>query len=125
PVAQVATGNAAPQPVAVVKTAAPVPPPVAQANASPKRTTSAPVLSGAALNAAAGVTLSAPAGATTTGGSTTAGAVVKVDDGPPPPVFTPRAPVRPISGGVLNGRAVSMPAPEYPEPAKRMRASGQ
>ena len=120
PVAQTPATSAAPQPVAVVKTVAPAPQPIS----APKRTTSAPVLPGAALSAAAGVTLSAPAGAMTTGASVTAGAVVKVDDGPPPPVFVPRAPVRPISGGVLNGRAVSMPAPEYPEPAKRMRASG-
>ncbi len=119
PAAQTPAGNVATQPVAVVKTGAPAPPPTAQ------RTTGAPSLPAAMLNATANTTLSAPAGATTTGMSGAAAAVVKGDDGPPPPPApAPRAPVRPVSGGVLNGRAVSMPAPDYPEPAKRMRASG-
>ena len=30
----------------------------------------------------------------------------------------------PIKGGVLNGKAISMPAPEYPEIAKQAKASG-
>lgn len=36
----------------------------------------------------------------------------------------PTTPPRPISGGVLNGRAVSLPAPQYPPSAKSQRASG-
>jgi VWFA-related protein/TonB family protein len=36
----------------------------------------------------------------------------------------PATPPRPISGGVLNGKAVSLPAPEYPMSAKNQRASG-
>jgi len=36
----------------------------------------------------------------------------------------PAAPSRPISGGVLNGRAVVLPAPQYPPSAKNQRASG-
>jgi protein TonB len=32
--------------------------------------------------------------------------------------------VRPISGGILNGKAVSLPAPLYPEIAKRARTIG-
>ena len=32
--------------------------------------------------------------------------------------------VRPISGGVLNGKALSLPAPLYPEIAKRARTQG-
>jgi TonB family protein len=123
PVAQAPASNAAPQPVAVVKTSAPVSPPAANSSA-PKHTTSAPALPGATLNAAANISLSAPTGANVSDMSASAAAVVKVEDGPPPPAPAPRAPVRPISGGVLNGRAQSMPAPEYPEPAKRMRASG-
>ncbi len=43
------------------------------------------------------------------------------DDLPPPPR---KAPVRPISGGVLNGRALSLPPPAYPDTARRMRAEG-
>jgi TonB family protein len=124
PVAQTAAGNAAPQPVAVVKTAAPAPPPTVTNASGAKRTTSAPALPGAALNVAANVSLSAPTGASVADVSAAVGAVVKVEDGPPPPAPAPRAPVRPISGGVLNGRAESMPAPEYPETAKRVRASG-
>lgn len=40
----------------------------------------------------------------------------------PPPA--PRPILKPISGGVLNGIAISLPQPIYPEPAKRMRTSG-
>ena len=40
---------------------------------------------------------------------------------PPPP---PAALRRPISGGVLNGKAFSKPAPAYPPIAKAARASG-
>jgi TonB family protein len=36
----------------------------------------------------------------------------------------PRPPLKPLSGGVLNGKALSLPAPTYPEVARRMRASG-
>ena len=51
-----------------------------------------------------------------------AGPLVNSDDDLPPP---PRkAPVRPISGGVLNGRAISLPAPTYPETARRVQAAG-
>src|SRR5687768_12263439 len=40
---------------------------------------------------------------------------------PPPPKSTPRAP---ISGGVLNGKAISKPQPVYPAIAKAAKASG-
>lgn len=36
----------------------------------------------------------------------------------------PATPARPISGGVLNGKAVILPAPHYPPGAKNQRASG-
>jgi TonB family protein len=47
-------------------------------------------------------------------------------DGPPPPPPTPRPtpPTRPISGGVLNGRAVNLVTPSYPPAARAVRASG-
>jgi protein TonB len=32
--------------------------------------------------------------------------------------------LRPVSGGVLNGKAISLPAPVYPELAKRAHATG-
>jgi TonB family protein len=45
---------------------------------------------------------------------------------PPPPMQTPQAskPKAPISGGVLNGKAISLPRPAYPPIAKAARASG-
>jgi len=47
---------------------------------------------------------------------------VKLDPEPPP--AAPKPILRPVSGGVLNGTAVSLPSPTYPEAAKRMRVSG-
>ncbi|HYN85322.1 MAG TPA: energy transducer TonB [Pyrinomonadaceae bacterium] len=50
--------------------------------------------------------------------------VVKADgDAPARPVA--KGPLKPISGGILNGKAVSLPPPVYPEIAKRARAAGQ
>jgi periplasmic protein TonB len=49
------------------------------------------------------------------------------DEPPPPPKPTPTPPPKPrapISGGVLNGKAISKPAPPYPAVAKAARASG-
>jgi TonB family protein len=45
-------------------------------------------------------------------------------DSEPPPSPGPRPLLKPVSGGVLNGTAVSLPPPVYPETAKRMRTSG-
>jgi VWFA-related protein/TonB family protein len=45
----------------------------------------------------------------------------------PAPSSTPPAavaPKMPVTGGVLNGKAVSLPKPQYPQAAKSMRASG-
>ena len=48
---------------------------------------------------------------------------VEIADAPPPePKPTPRA--APISGGVLNGKAISLPKPSYPPIAKAAHASG-
>jgi periplasmic protein TonB len=47
---------------------------------------------------------------------------VRVSLEEPPPA--PRPILKPISGGVLNGTAISLPQPVYPEPAKRMRTGG-
>jgi TonB family protein len=55
------------------------------------------------------------------------GAVVKVDEEPPPPVEARHAPkplLKPVSGGVLNGKALTLPKPIYPPQAKTARASG-
>ncbi len=42
----------------------------------------------------------------------------------PPPDPAPRPIPKPVSGGVLNGMALSLPAPAYPDTAKRMRIAG-
>ena len=43
---------------------------------------------------------------------------------PPPPKPSPPSPPKTISGGVLNGKAISKPQPAYPAIAKAARASG-
>ena len=48
--------------------------------------------------------------------------VVDVDSEPPPPEPPPL--LKPISGGVLNGTAIDLPAPNYPESARRLRMAG-
>lgn len=47
---------------------------------------------------------------------------VLVADGDAPPA--PRPLMKPVSGGVLNGKALTLPAPVYPELARRMRTGG-
>ena len=42
----------------------------------------------------------------------------------PPPPPAPRYMSQTVSGGILNGKAISKPAPEYPAIAKAARASG-
>jgi TonB family protein len=44
-------------------------------------------------------------------------------DGEPPPAAPPPI-LKPISGGVLNGTAITLPSPIYPAAAKRLRISG-
>ncbi len=48
--------------------------------------------------------------------------IISIDEPPPSP--GPKPILKPVSGGVLNGTAVSLPAPLYPEAAKRMRTQG-
>jgi protein TonB len=48
--------------------------------------------------------------------------VIQIDEPPPSP--GPKPILKPVSGGVLNGTAVSLPAPVYPDAAKRMRTQG-
>ncbi len=45
-------------------------------------------------------------------------------DTEPPPSSVPNPILKPVSGGVLNGRAINLPTPDYPEAAKRMRITG-
>jgi TonB family protein len=57
-------------------------------------------------------------------GGTGAGNQSVVMDGEPPAKAAPKPLMKPISGGVLNGRALELPAPEYPDIARRMRTVG-
>jgi periplasmic protein TonB len=61
-------------------------------------------------------------GTGTGGGTGTSGQVVKMDEPPPPPPV--KKPPAIVSGGVLNGKAISLPKPPYPPIAKTARASG-
>lgn len=56
---------------------------------------------------------------TSTGTDTTGG-----DDAPPPPKATPKPVPKTISGGVMNGKATSLPKPAYPAAARAVRAGG-
>ena len=52
-------------------------------------------------------------------------AKVNIADEPPPPEAPkPTPPRAPISGGVLNGKAISLPKPAYPPIARAAHASG-
>jgi periplasmic protein TonB len=50
---------------------------------------------------------------------------VNVAEAPPPPPPKPTPPKAPISGGVLNGKAVRLVQPPYPAIARSAHASGQ
>ena len=58
------------------------------------------------------------------GVGSSSGAPVVNSDVEAPERAVARGPVKPISGGILNGRAIKLPAPAYPDMAKRARASG-
>jgi protein TonB len=49
---------------------------------------------------------------------------VQIADEPPPPEPKPTPPRAPISGGVLNGKAISLPKPSYPPIARAAHAGG-
>lgn len=51
----------------------------------------------------------------------TARKVLVADSDPPP---APRPLMKPVSGGVLNGKALSLPAPAYPDFARRIHTVG-
>jgi protein TonB len=60
-----------------------------------------------------------------TGNVVSAPAKVQIADEPPPPEAPkPTPPRAPISGGVLNGKAISLPKPAYPPIARAAHASG-
>jgi periplasmic protein TonB len=120
-----ATNNAAPapQPVApaAANNAAKTPDPKANANkarTNAKANTDLPSASNAATQLS-----SAPLDVKTmTVGTNQAVPVMNIDE--PPPSYAPRPILKPVSGGVLNGTALSLPSPVYPDAAKRSRTSG-
>jgi periplasmic protein TonB len=57
-------------------------------------------------------------------GTVVTSAPVKIADEPPPPAEEKPKPRAPISGGVLNGKAISLPKPAYPPIARAAHASG-
>ena len=99
------TGNAATSPKAAIN----VPPPVGNS------------MEKVNLSAASSSSSSAPVSSSTVSN-------VRPDGEPPvAPVRSapvPRPLLKPVSGGVLNGSALSLPKPTYPETAKSMRAQG-
>jgi TonB family protein len=116
-----------PQPVAAPPTANTAPKPVTESKpAGNKRDNKKPVTTSPDLPAA-----------TTTATQMTSGAmdikmapvnantqlpIVQLDEPPPSP--GPKPILKPISGGVLNGTALNLPTPNYPEAARRMRSAG-
>jgi protein TonB len=95
-------------------------------NAAPavKQATNAPALpSVSGANApSANVTLGMPNAVVAA--NSNAPVVKTTDDVPPPVKAVVKAPVRPISGGILNGKALEMPKPLYPETARRAKMTG-
>src|ERR1041384_3562797 len=85
----------------------------------PVRSNVTTVLGGSNSNATAPM----PAGPGS-GTVTTTTQKVQIADEPPPPASTPTPPRAPISGGVLNGKALSLPKPAYPPIARAAHASG-
>jgi TonB family protein len=109
--------STAPKPVVEQKT-----PANTNRSANNRKTTSAPVLPTAAANANK-VAGTAPVELRTIDSNVSQNVpLVDLDLEPPSP--GPKPILKPISGGVLNGTAISLPAPLYPDAAKRMRTSG-
>src|SRR5258705_6918059 len=117
PASNVAGANLENKTVAVVPKSSPN-----SDNANPTHKTS-PSLPGAMPNAAD--KLSGLGSVELTSGTTDSNVeatTVNIESEPPPP--TPRPMLKPVSGGVLNGIALSLPAPIYPENARRLRTAG-
>jgi len=120
--------NAQPQPVSKPQTPANNPtannPTAAQPKpspAAPARNTAAPLMV-ASLDRGM-LTTSAPA-ASSAGVPLAEGPAVKSEGDAPAAMPVRTGPLKPISGGVLNGKAISLPAPSYPELARRSGAAG-
>lgn len=113
----------APQPVAANNAAKTTPDPKANANKgrnNTKQTT--PDLPSA--SSAASTVSAAPLDVKSTEVASNQAVPVINLDSEPPPTPGPRPILKPVSGGVLNGTALSLPPPVYPDAAKRSRTSG-
>ena len=127
-----AAANTQPQPVSKPQTpvnnntaAQPKPSPADAAKSAPARNTAAPLMV-ASLDKS--MTTSAPAPAVSSANVPMAeGPAVKTEGGDAPaPAAAPvrTGPLKPVSGGVLNGKAISLPPPVYPDMARRAGTSG-
>jgi protein TonB len=109
-----ALNNSAAQPVG--KPAQPVSKPATNAK-------SAPVVL-ASLDKSAMVGPSLPVTVASSSNSSAGGPSVNADGEAPAAQSLMRGPLKPISGGILNGKALNLPQPMYPDVAKRMRVVG-
>jgi TonB family protein len=92
-------------------------------NSSNSGQKTSPTLPGSMLNAADKLNgLGSVELATARTDSSPEAQVINVDSEPPPPA--PKPILKPVSGGVLNGTAISLPSPSYPEAARRLRIAG-
>ena len=89
-------------------------------NIPPVRRGVTTVLGSSDSNAAAPVAAGPGTGTGVVSGPTS----VNIADEPPPPPPKPTPPRAPISGGVLNGKAINLPKPGYPAIARQAHASG-
>ncbi|HMF56794.1 MAG TPA: energy transducer TonB [Pyrinomonadaceae bacterium] len=92
-------------------------------HAPSSQATSQPAQSARALPQASsgGVSMMAVSGNAQPAVNSSSAVVNRVDDAPPAPVARI---LKPVSGGVLNGVARSLPSPVYPETAKRSHTTG-
>jgi protein TonB len=90
---------------------------------APANAPAVPTSSGAPAAAASTLALGTP---NLTAANNGGAPVVKTNDDLPPPPVKPvvKASLRPVSGGVLNGKALEMPRPVYPEMARRAQLTG-
>lgn len=70
------------------------------------------------------VVAATPAATSSASAGGNSGPVVNLNAEPPAASPSPKPLLKPVSGGVLNGKALDLPKPAFPEAAKRMRAGG-
>jgi protein TonB len=85
--------------------------------AAPKMAAAPPPVASDRMNVAA------PSVVASVGGGAPAAAVV-VSEGEAPERPAARGSLKPVSGGILNGKAVSLPAPAFPQLARRAQIEG-